>query len=158
MNFIYAPEIISENILPLPPITIDFAIHPGEMKPTVYDIPVMVEDPLDLFTSRLRSSTNPHNPEFVQKLKEIAQLDSDIALVVQAMSSSKGYIAFMREFAEDPIEFFKRWVSSQNADKAVLLAEEKPWGGEWKKGGEDSIWTSQAARDGVTVMLARPKQ
>jgi SWI/SNF-related matrix-associated actin-dependent regulator of chromatin subfamily D len=116
-----------------------------------------VDDPLEIFTSHLRTSTNQHNPAFVQKLKDIAQLDADIALAVQGMYSSKAKIDFMDQLGNDPVNFVKKWISAQRADEEIILGEEKGRGPEWSRGGPNGIWGSDSVREGVSLVLARGK-
>jgi SWI/SNF-related matrix-associated actin-dependent regulator of chromatin subfamily D len=158
-DFIYVPEVIAENIHPLPPITLNFTIRapssPTSSEPTIYDIPILVDDPLDSFMSSLRQSTDPVNPEHVARLKQIAQLDADIALLVQGMGSSKAKIAFLNQLTADPVGFVRKWISSQKADEDVIMAEERSRGQEWSRGGTSSIWASDSARENVGQLLAR---
>jgi SWI/SNF-related matrix-associated actin-dependent regulator of chromatin subfamily D len=167
---LYAPEILSDHILPLPPITIPYTIRPPtsgstSLPPVIYDIPILTDDPLDLFTiafnnrtSSYKMPTNSTNATYLDNLRRIGQLDDDIALAVQTMQVTKGKVNFMRQMSDEPVGFLKKWVSSQQADEEVILGEEKGKGPEWRKGGEGSVWAGRSAREGVSLMLARPKQ
>ncbi|KAF2675064.1 hypothetical protein BT63DRAFT_367349 [Microthyrium microscopicum] len=159
MHFTYAPEKIMENITPLPDISLPFTIRLSNppAPPTIYDIPVLVDDPLDVFTSYFRSATNPRDQNFVKRLETIAQLDKDIALAIQGMYASKAKIDFLNQLAKEPVGFMKKWVSSQQADEAVILAEENAKGPEWSRGGQESLWASQGAKESVGLLLARTK-
>jgi SWI/SNF-related matrix-associated actin-dependent regulator of chromatin subfamily D len=105
--------------------------------------------------SSLRQSADPGNPETITRLKQISQLDADIALAVQGMGNSKAKIAFLNALSADPVGFVKKWISSQRADEEVILAEEKGKGSEWNRSGPDGIWASDAARESVGQLLAR---
>jgi len=161
-DFIYAPEKIAENIQPLPPITLRFSLHLAKSppEPTIYDVPVLLDDPLDVFTAYFRAATwtsthSPTNQDFMSRLKQISLIDRDIALAVQAMYASKGKIGFLRDLQENPVDFIKKWVASQQADEAIILAEERARGEEWRKGGSDGLWGSDGAREGVGLLLAK---
>src|ERR1700760_1012185 len=157
-DFVYAPEVIAGHIHPLPPVNLPFTIRlPSSSPPqvTIYDIPILVDDPLDSFMSSLRHSGDPGNPETITRLKQIAQLDADIALAVQAMGNSKAKIAFLNSLSADPVGFVKKWISSQRADEEIILAEEKGKGSEWTRSGPTGIWASEAARENVGQLLAR---
>jgi SWI/SNF-related matrix-associated actin-dependent regulator of chromatin subfamily D len=112
---------------------------------------------MEVFTSHLRSATNPHNPAFIRDLKTMAQLDSDIALSVQGMYANKAKVEFLSELGREPVGFVKKWMSSQRADEEVILGEERGRGPEWSRGGKDGIWGSDGVREGVGLILARGK-
>jgi SWI/SNF-related matrix-associated actin-dependent regulator of chromatin subfamily D len=155
----YMPEKIMENISPLPDIKLPFTIRLSSTPapPTIYDIPILVDDPMDIFTSHFRAATNPRDPNFVKRLETISQLDKDIALAVQGMYASKAKIDFLNQLSTEPVGFIRKWVSSQQADEEIILAEEKSRGPEWNRGGQDGLWTSTGARESVGLLLARQK-
>jgi hypothetical protein len=146
----------------LPPITIPYTIRaptaedstPSEV---IYDIPILTDDPLDLFTASLRKNTHLHSQEYIQKLKNIAQIDGDIALLVQGMQADKQRMNFYRAYEEDPIGLMKKWIASQQADIQVVTGDLRGLGNEWHRGGSNSVWGSQAAKQSVSMYLARPK-
>jgi SWI/SNF-related matrix-associated actin-dependent regulator of chromatin subfamily D len=138
-DFIYAPEVIADNIEPLPPITLPFKLRlaPGPPAPsTIYDLQVLADDPLDLFTAHFRRSTNQANGEYVARLQKIAHLDAQIATCVQALRESTAKIDFQRELAADPVGFIRRWIRSQKADMDIIKAEDRAncRGPEWGRG------------------------
>jgi SWI/SNF-related matrix-associated actin-dependent regulator of chromatin subfamily D len=159
-DFIYVPEVVAANIIALPPITLPFKLRltPGEepAPPTIYDVQVLADDPLDLFTAHYRRSTNQANAEYVARLQKIAQVDAQIATCVQALRESTAKIDFQREFAADPVGFVRRWVRSQKADMQVIRAEDRAngRGPEWNRGGEEGVWGTSAAKESVAVFLA----
>jgi SWI/SNF-related matrix-associated actin-dependent regulator of chromatin subfamily D len=78
--------------------------------------------------------------------------------------------------ASDPVNFLKRWISSQKRDLEVILGEatrpgvrwpetvtadntvpldERALGDEWRRGGKDGVWGSQVAKESVGLFLAR---
>jgi SWI/SNF-related matrix-associated actin-dependent regulator of chromatin subfamily D len=122
---------------------------------TIYDIPVLVDDPLDAFMSSLRTSTDPGNPDMITRLKQIAQLDADIALAVQAMNNSKAKITFLNSLSADPVNFVRKWLNSQKADEEVALADEKSQRTDWHKWGPNGVWESDIAKESVSQLLAR---
>jgi SWI/SNF-related matrix-associated actin-dependent regulator of chromatin subfamily D len=158
-DFIYAPEVIADNIEPLPPITLPFKLRltPGPAAPpTIYDLQVLADDPLDLFTAHYRRSTNQANAEYVARLQKIAQVDAQIATCVQALRESTAKIDFQRELAADPVGFVRRWVRSQKADMQIIRAEDRAngRGPEWGRGGDGGVWGTPAAKESVAVFLA----
>jgi SWI/SNF-related matrix-associated actin-dependent regulator of chromatin subfamily D len=158
-DFIYAPEVIAGNIEPLPPIVLPFKLRltPGAAAPpTVYDLQVLADDPLDLFTAHYRRSTNQANVEYVARLQKIAAVDAQIATCVQALRESTAKIDFQREVAADPLAFVRRWVRSQKADMQIIRAEDRAnaRGPEWSKGGDEGVWGTPAAKVSVAVFLA----
>lgn len=148
-----------ENIQPLPEITLPFTIklNSSPSTPTIYDVPVLVDDPMDFIGSQFQSATNPRDPDFLKRLETIAQLDKDIALAVQGMYASKAKIDFLNQLSTEPVGFIKKWVRSQQADEEIMLAEEKSRGPEWNRGGENGLWSSTGARESVGLLLARQK-
>ncbi|KAK7509676.1 SWI-SNF complex subunit [Phyllosticta citriasiana] len=88
--------------------------------PTVYDVLVPLEDPLRTAMSNL---TAP-----MSTLTQIAQLDDQLAHLVQAMHHSKAKHAFFTSFAADPVAFVKRWTSSQQRDLEDIASDE------WRSG------------------------
>jgi SWI/SNF-related matrix-associated actin-dependent regulator of chromatin subfamily D len=83
-------------------------------------------------------------------------LDTDIAATMAAITQSKHKINFFNHYTEDPVNFIRKFVASQSADLSSLAAERNNGKGpEWTKGGSDSIWASEAARENVGQVLAR---
>lgn len=136
-------------------IRVDEEFH-KDPQPTVYDIQVPVADPL-------RATLQPilHNPEYANMLKDVTQLDDQLARIVQGVSVSKAKHTFLTSMAQDPANFVRNWLSSQKRDLDVIMGEstrngsESIAGEEWKKGGSDSVWATQNARESVNVLLSK---
>jgi SWI/SNF-related matrix-associated actin-dependent regulator of chromatin subfamily D len=172
-------DAIIQHCRPLPPVTLDYTIRvdsayinatPKPSPHTIYDISVLQNDPTyDLVKDRIF-----HSPDTTATLEQIAKIDTHLALVVQAIAQSKGKHTFFTSMAADPVNFLKRWISSQKRDLEVILGEatrpgvrlplreeeaEKesnlPLADEWRKGGKDSVWGSQVAKESVGLFLAR---
>ncbi|KAG9257657.1 SWI/SNF complex protein [Emericellopsis atlantica] len=154
-------EYIVPHLVPLPPIQLEYTIRVDEEfhkdpKPTVYDIPVTVEDPL-------RAVLQPFltNPQYVTMLKEVNGLDDQLARLVQAVSVSKAKHTFFTALSEDPANFIINWMSSQKRDLDIVMGETSRGGGdrihsdEWRRGGSNSVWTTQNARESVNVLLSK---
>lgn len=154
-------EYVTQHLSPLPPVSIPYTIRVDEEfhkdpQPTVYDIQVPVADPL-------RTTLQPilHNPEYATMLKEVTQLDDQLARIVQGVSVSKAKHTFFKSMAEDPANFVRSWLSSQKRDMDVIMGESTRGGSEaiasdeWRKGGKDSVWTTQNARESVNVLLSK---
>ena len=89
------------------------------------------------------------------------QTDDDLALLVQKIQQTNAKRKFYDNLAKDPTNFVKRWISSQQRDLEVIMAEATRGGGEdgsgeeWRRGGQDGVWGSQLARESVGMWLAR---
>lgn len=79
------------------------------------------------------------------------------------MQHSKAKHAFLTSMSKDPVNFVKRWTSSQRRDLEVILGEasrgqaEEGLGEEWRKGGKDGVWGGDVARESVALFLARQR-
>ncbi|OCK79252.1 hypothetical protein K432DRAFT_300263 [Lepidopterella palustris CBS 459.81] len=169
--FPYLPQAVLPHLLPLPPLQIPYTIRvdkayispPSDsgISPsayTVFDVQVALEDPLrPMMNAMFRGKDN------LEILSTIATLDEQLALIVQAISQSKAKHAFFTSMAKDPVNFVKRWISSQRRDLEVILGEATRGGGEdgvgeeWRRGGKDGVWGSEIARESVSLWLARQK-
>ena len=136
-------------------IRVDEAFH-KHPQPTIYDVRVPVDDPL-----RSRLSPFVHNPQYAAMLKEVAGLDDQLAVLIQAVAQSKAKHTFLASMARDPVGFVKGWLSSQKRDLEVIMGEATRGGGEdatgdeWRRGGRDSVWATTNARESVNVLLAK---
>ncbi|KAH9862628.1 hypothetical protein IAQ61_010046 [Plenodomus lingam] len=163
------PTLIKPHLATLPPIQLQYTIRvnkdyiapPPESgkqpsEPTIYDVQVALEDPMQpLFQDILR------RPDSIQTLQEIQKIDEQLVLLMGAVGQSKAKHAFFTSMSKDPVTFFKRWLSSQKRDLEVLLGEATRGGGEdasgeeWRRGGADSVWGSEVAKESVALWLAR---
>ncbi|KLU89603.1 hypothetical protein MAPG_08574 [Magnaporthiopsis poae ATCC 64411] len=167
-------EYITPHLGPLPPIKLAYTIRvdqefhsaPGGAQPTVYDVQVLVDDPLRAALPKLSLPFSSHpNAEYGQMLREVARLDEQLSVLVGAVYDSKAKHAFFSQMQRDPANFVKGWLSSQQRDLEVIMGESvrgKGAGGdavtggdEWRRGGRDSVWATESAREGVSVLLAR---
>jgi SWI/SNF-related matrix-associated actin-dependent regulator of chromatin subfamily D len=84
-----------------------------------------------------------------------------LALLVQKIHQTNAKRKFYNNLAKDPASFVKRWISSQQRDLEAILAEATHGGGEdatneeFRRGGKDSVWGSELARESVGLWLAR---
>lgn len=155
-------EYVMPHLRPLPPISLPYTIRVDEEfhrnpQPTVYDIQVLVEDPAK---ANLRPILN--NPQYATTLKQVTALDEQLARLVQAISMSKAKHSFFTSLSEDPANFVKSWLSSQKRDLEIIMGEaasdaENVAGDEWRRGGNNSVWNSQNARESVNVLLSRQR-
>lgn len=154
-------EYINAHLKPLPPVQLDYTIRVDEEfhkdpQPTVYDVRVAVDDPL-----RAKLFPLIHNPQYASMLREVATLDDQLAHLVAAISASCAKQTFLNSMSEDPANFIRGWLSSQKRDLEVIMGEairgggEDATGDEWRKGGKDSIWATQNARESVNVLLSK---
>lgn len=179
--FPYVPDQLLPHMQPLPPVQLQYTIRvdkpyitgskdaesPSEdaetetlapSRKTVYDIRVPLPNPL------LQQLTRFHTSKaHVGDLKKIVQIDEDLALLVQKIHQTNAKRKFYDNLAKDPAAFVKRWVSSQQRDLEVILAEATRGGGEdatgeeFRRGGKDSIWTSKQTEETVGLWLAKQK-
>ncbi|KAK7710150.1 SWI/SNF and RSC complex subunit Ssr3 [Botryosphaeria dothidea] len=159
------PRLILPHLSPLPPyqlpytirvdksyITPDDGVTPASQQ-TIYDVLVPLDDPLRIAMSRI--TTNP------QMLNQIASLDESLALAVQAIQHSKAKHSFYSAFSTDPVNFVKRWISSQQRDLEVILGEatrggnEDVYSEEFRRGGKESVWGGDRALESVGLWLAK---
>lgn len=102
-----------------------------------------------------------NQPTYGDALREMQDLDRDLATLALAISSSKAKHSFLTSLSDDPVTYLKHWVSSQKRDLEVIMGESTRGGGEdavgdeWRRGGKDSVWTTGHARESVQVMLAK---
>lgn len=80
---------------------------------------------------------------------------------MQKLHQTNAKRKFYENLAKDPAGFVRRWAGSQRRDLEVLLAEERNaadaegGGGEWRRGGNEGVWGSERAREGVGLWVAR---
>jgi SWI/SNF-related matrix-associated actin-dependent regulator of chromatin subfamily D len=155
-------EYILPHLGPLDPIKLPYTIRVdeefhGNPQPTIYDVRVMVDDGL-----RGQAVAFFQNPELAGVLKDVNLLDEQLITLVQAIHDSKVRHDFLTSLAKDPVNFVRQWLSSQKRDTEVIMGEATRGGGEdatgdeWRRGGRDSVWGSQNARESVAVMLSKP--
>lgn len=156
-------EYVTQHLRPLPPISLPYTIRIDQEfhkdpQPTIYDIQVSVED-------SFRDSLLPliNNPQYAAMLKDVTTLDDQLARVIQAIAVSKAKHSFFTSLSEDPANFVKNWLSSQKRDLEVIMGEASRGGGEhasgdeWRRGGKDSVWVTQNARESVNVLLSKQR-
>ncbi|PSK54778.1 hypothetical protein B9Z65_3867 [Elsinoe australis] len=125
--------------------------------PTIYDIRVPLPSPLDAEIKKLATNT-----EHIVKLREIQDMDADIAVIIQAISRATQKHKFLTSLSEDPVRFVRRWVGSQKRDLEIYLAEGGRGFGEdgslpdaMRRGGEDGVWGSEGVREAAGVYLLK---
>ncbi len=124
--------------------------------PTIYDVRVTVEDPLH---AKMLAMT--HNPEYPATLRQMSHLDDQLAIIIQALAHSKAKHSFYKSMQGDPVNFVKRWMSSQKRDLEVILGEATRGGGEdgsapeFQRGGSEGIWGTQVVKEAVRYKLAK---
>jgi hypothetical protein len=156
-------EYVTQHLQPLPPVILPYTIRVDEEfhkdpQPTVYDVQVLVDDPL---RPSLLALIN--NPNYINMLKEVTGLDEQLSRLVQAIAVSKAKHSFFTSLSQDPANFVRNWLSSQKRDLEIIMGEASRGGGEnatgdeWRRGGKNSIWTTQNARESVNVLLAKQR-
>ena len=153
---------MTANTSPLEPIKLPYTIRVdrdfhADPTPTVYDVRVVVEDPLRAKMLALTTSQG-----YPSMLRQIATLDDQLALVIQAILHSKAKHSFFSTLSKDPATFVKRWNNSQRRDLETILGEATRGGGEdgagaeFRRGGTDGVWDTAVAKEAVRYMLAKP--
>ena len=153
---------ISPLLSDIPPVKLPYTIRVDQElhdnpKPTVYDIMVAGPDPVHEHMQAILQ-----DPSFAEDLKKIKEKDDEINALFQAMMTSKSRHSFYSSMAKDPVTFLRRWVSSQKRDMEIILGDSRTGNGnewisdEFRRGGENSIWSSENAKEAVDIMLARP--
>ncbi|KAG6032955.1 hypothetical protein E4U41_007045 [Claviceps citrina] len=155
-------EYVTQHLRPLPPIRLPYTIRVDEdfhknPQATVYDVQVLVDDPLHTPIPPL-----VNNAEYAAMLKDITLLDEQLARLIQATAISKAKHSFFASLSKDPANFVKNWLSSQKRDLEVILGETGTGediltADEWRRGGTDSVWTTQNARESINVLLSRQR-
>ncbi|KIW46516.1 uncharacterized protein PV06_02184 [Exophiala oligosperma] len=152
--FPQVPERILAHLHPLPPIKLPYTIRVDEEfhqnpEPTVYDVQVMVEDPL-----RALMIKNTNSPENIVRNREISRINDEIAVLVQAIRHSKARWKFFTAMSKDPIDTTEKWLTSQKRDLSVVLGE--PERGD-VAGLEfmSEVWGSDLVREAVRYRLAK---
>ncbi|MCJ1246713.1 hypothetical protein MMC30_003922 [Trapelia coarctata] len=174
--FPHLTDLVTPHLHSLPPIKLDYTVrvdpeYHAAPTQTIYDILVPAKD-----TLRTKMLAIIHDPNYRPTLQELSALDKQLATVVQALNQSKAKHAFFSSMAKDPKAFLKRWISSQKRDLELISgqtlkagiddednrreAREKGiiWGGmgeEFRKGGKDSVWGTEHARESVGLMVAK---
>ncbi|OOF97073.1 hypothetical protein ASPCADRAFT_395365 [Aspergillus carbonarius ITEM 5010] len=163
MFFPQIPESIGPHTSPIDPIRLPYTIRVDEEyhkdpTPTVYDIQVALEDPL-----RSKMIALTQNPQYTASMRQIATLDDQVALIVQALTHSRARHSFYTALSKDPATFVRRWINSQRRDLETILGEATRGGGEdasgpeFRRGGTDGAWDTAVAREAVRYMLAKPE-
>ncbi|KAJ4518970.1 SWI/SNF and RSC complex subunit Ssr3 [Exophiala dermatitidis] len=158
ISFPQIPERILPYLLPLDPVRLPFTIRLDKefhenLEPTVYDVDVRVEDPVRALYMKMTQ-----NPKHQAQLRQIAELDDQIAVLVQAIHHHKARHDFFSAMAKDPVAFSKKWLASQKKDLSVILAEAEKGdfsGLEFDKSGEDGVWNSDLVKEAVRYRLAK---
>ncbi|KAI9801517.1 MAG: SWI/SNF complex component snf12 [Piccolia ochrophora] len=156
------PDMIEPHLSPLKPYEMQYTIHVDpeyikNPKPTIYDVSVQVDDPI-VFAYNVYFN----NPSRLNELREIAALDEQTAGIMEEIRRSKARWEFFHAYAEDPVGFTRRWISSQQRDLEIITGDSVRGGGEdglgeeWRRGGEEGVWGSEHVKEAVRSMLSRP--
>lgn len=177
--FPYVPDLLVPHLKPLPPVQLQYTIRVDKAyikgtrdaespsaegsteelkpsRPTIYDIRVALPNPLVHQLTRFHTSKT-----HIGDLQTIVKTDDDLALLVQKVHQTNAQRKFYDNLAKDPTSFIKRWVSSQQRDLEVILAEATRGGGEdasseeFRRGGNDGVWGTDLAKESVGLWLAR---
>ncbi|TGO59277.1 hypothetical protein BCON_0046g00210 [Botryotinia convoluta] len=138
-------------------IRVDKEFHENP-QPTIYDVQVTVEDPLK---AALEAATR--NPAYAANLLELATLDKQLAVMIQAIANSKSKHSFFDALSKNPTEFIRKWISSQKRDLEIIAGDGMRGGGEdatsdeWRKGGADGVWGSTNVKELAALMISTGK-
>lgn len=155
-------DYINRHLRPLSPVKLVYTVrvdqefHKENPQPTVYDILVPLGDPV-----QARLAQFLQDPQYLSMLTQARGLDDQLAIMIQAIADSKAKHSFFKSLSRDPANFVKAWLSSQKRDLEVIMGEAPRGGGEdasgdeWRRGGKDSVWATQNARESVQYMFTR---
>ncbi len=146
------------HLHPLTPVRLPYTIRVDEAyisnpEPTIYDVKITVDDPL-----RAKAVAFTQNPATAANLRQIALLDDQLAVIIQAIQHHKAKHTFFKNFAKDPVAFVQKWYASQQHDLSVLLGEAEKGdvaGLEFAKGGREGVWGSDVVSEAVRYRLAK---
>lgn len=152
---------ITPHLRPLPPVKLVYTVRLDEEfhknpQPTIYDVRVPVNEPM-----QARLTQFLQDPQYATMLQQVKGLDEQLAIMIQAIADSKAKHAFFKSLSQDPANFVRNWLSSQKRDLEVILGEAPRGGGEdasgdeWRRGGKNSVWGTQNARESVQFMFTR---
>ncbi|KAK4543175.1 hypothetical protein LTR36_005725 [Oleoguttula mirabilis] len=183
LYFPYVPDLLHPHLHPLPPIQLHYTIRVDKAyikgsdnptttitqpsAPTVYDLRIPLPNPLMHQLTRFHTSKS-----HLATLQTLVKTDDDLALLAQHIHATNAKRKFHDNLAKDPASFVKRWISSQQRDLEVVLAEATRGGGGAAAGGEDGqaagsvgegfrrggaegVWGGKGARESVGLWLAR---
>lgn len=104
---------------------------------------------------------------FKQDVLRIAEIDREIAFIVQQLHHSKARHSFFTSLSKDPGTFIKRWISSQKRDMEIILGDSRvgmgiglpgnEWmGDEFRRGGANGVWGSENAKEAAGFLVYKP--
>jgi SWI/SNF-related matrix-associated actin-dependent regulator of chromatin subfamily D len=101
------------------------------------------------------------NPDHHKNLRQLAELDDELARIIQTISESKSKHSFYGEMCKSPTDFVRKWASSQQRDMQVIVGDYRygygtDWvGEEFRRGGTDGVWGSQNVRESVGFLVSK---
>jgi SWI/SNF-related matrix-associated actin-dependent regulator of chromatin subfamily D len=119
ISFPQIMELLSPHLSQRDPIVIDYVVRVDKestVGETAYDIELEVDDPV-------RSDMAKVLENWYSDQQEILELDSQIALSVQTINTSRLKREFYSQLAEDPVDFIKRWLASQARDLKIITGD-----------------------------------
>lgn len=125
-------ELINKHLLPCDPITLDYTVRVDKaytQAPQYWDIEVLVDHPIRHEMSRVLA--NLAHPD-----TELQSLNLKIAELVLEIETQLSKKEFFESYAQDPAEFIKCWLASQNEDMEVLMGDVKKVNGEEARRGK----------------------
>ncbi|TKA66023.1 hypothetical protein B0A49_10501 [Cryomyces minteri] len=165
--FPYIPDLILPHLTPLEPLHLPYTIRVDKdyiTNPvkTVYDVLVPVPSPLRHQLQSLGRVGGAAGDSYLSTLTAISNLDDALALTIQKINQTNAKRKFFESLAREPAGFVKRWISSQKRDLEVIVGEAGRAGGEdgsigeeFRRGGRESVWGGEIARESVGLWLAK---
>ena len=161
---------LTPHIIAPAPIQLAYTIrvdqgYQANPTPTAYEVQVPAPDSLqDQITSVLI-----RDEAFKVEILRIAELNREIAFIVQSLHHSKARHSFFTSLSKDPATFVKRWISSQKRDMEIILGDSRmgigvalpgpgeEWmGDEFRRGGAQGVWGSANAREAAGFLVHKP--
>lgn len=101
------------------------------------------------------------DPLYPSTLRQLASMDDQLALLVQAISHAKAKHGFFKAASTDPVMFMRRWIGSQKRDLETLIGEGGrggevgDMGDEWRRGGKHGVWGREEVQEAVGYRMAK---
>ncbi|KAL2352703.1 SWI-SNF complex subunit [Cryomyces antarcticus] len=165
--FPYIPDLTLPHLTPLEPLHLPYTIRVDKdyitnPTKTVYDVLVPVPSPLRHQLQSLGRVGGAAGDSYLSTLTAISSLDDALALTIQKINQTNAKRKFFESLAREPAGFVKRWISSQKRDLEVIAGEAGRAGGEdgsigeeFRRGGRESVWGGEIARESVGLWLAK---
>ncbi|GMM38785.1 Snf12 protein [Saccharomycopsis crataegensis] len=119
-------HVIRNFLKPVEPIVLDYEVATDKsstLGEVVLDVNVEIRNPV-LDEVNAKQYTAMEKEMITKNDPLIKELDTKIALDIQALNSSRTKYEFFKKFAEDPLNFLEKWQESHAKSLKILLGDE----------------------------------